>query len=65
MAAGAQVTFRPHADATPETELTALVNAYAFLLDSAKKRGRFPDKSGPDDTKESKKSGAATKNTSR
>jgi len=60
-----RITYAPRPDATPAGEVAALTSVYAFLLDSAKKRGRFPDKSGPDDTKESKTSGAATKNTSR
>jgi hypothetical protein len=53
MVVGAQVTYRPHADATPEAEFSAITDAYAFLLDSAINRGRLPDKSGPDDAKES------------
>jgi hypothetical protein len=32
-----------------ETELSALANVYRLVLDSAKRRGRLPDKSGPDD----------------
>jgi hypothetical protein len=34
--------------------LHALASAYAFVLDNVKKRGRLPDKSGPDDAKGSK-----------
>ena len=60
-----RITYAPRPDATPAGEVAALTSVYALLLDSAKKRGRLPDKSGPDDTKESMKSGAATKNTSR
>jgi hypothetical protein len=48
------VTFQPRPDATPEAELSALANAYAFILESAKKRGRLPDKSGPDDARKEK-----------
>jgi hypothetical protein len=46
---GAQVTYTPQLGTTPQGERAALSNAYAFILDSAKKRGRIPDKSGPDD----------------
>jgi hypothetical protein len=43
------VVYVPRPDATPEAELTALVNIYRTVL---KKRGRLLDKSGPDDAKE-------------
>jgi hypothetical protein len=43
--------YSPRPEATPEAELTALANVYAFVLDSAKNRGRLPDKSGPDDVR--------------
>jgi hypothetical protein len=36
----------------PEAELTALAACYRIILDSANRRGRLPDKSGPDDEKE-------------
>jgi hypothetical protein len=48
------VAYSPRRDATPETELSALCDAYRFILESAKKRGRLPDKSGPNDAKGSK-----------
>jgi hypothetical protein len=57
---GAQVKIRPRPDATPETELAALANVYAFILDSAKKRGRPLDKSGPDDAMKGSKHDRAT-----
>ncbi len=43
------IVYTPRPDATPETEISALADAYRLILDSAKKRGRLPDKSGPDD----------------
>ncbi len=39
-------------DATPEAELSSLAGVYGLIIDSAKKRGRLPDKSGPDAGKE-------------
>lgn len=46
------VIYSPRSDATPGAELTALAVVYKFVLDChAKKRGRLPDKSGPDDAK--------------
>ena len=44
-----RITYTPHPDATPEAEASALANAYRFIFDSARKRGRLLDKSGPDD----------------
>ena len=46
-----RITYAPRPDATPAGEVAALTSVYALLLDSAKKRGRIPDKSGPDDRK--------------
>jgi hypothetical protein len=48
------INYAPRADATPESERAALVNVYRLALDSAKKRGRLPDKGDPDDGTESK-----------
>ena len=45
------ITYACHPDASREAELTALAACYRFILDSANKRGRLPDKSGPDDEK--------------
>jgi hypothetical protein len=33
------IVYRPRADATPEAEISALSNVYAFVLDCAKKSG--------------------------
>jgi hypothetical protein len=46
-----RTSYVPRPDATPEAELDTLAACYRFILDSAKKRGRFPDKSGPDGQK--------------
>jgi hypothetical protein len=46
-----RITYAPRPDATPAGEVAALTSVYAFLLDSAKKRGCIPNKSGPDDAK--------------
>jgi hypothetical protein len=43
-----QVVYTPHADATPEAELAALVAAYKFILDRADTRDRTLN-SGPVD----------------
>jgi hypothetical protein len=51
------VTYTPRPDATPETELSALSGVYAFILDCAKKRGRLPDRSGPEDARKDKDAG--------
>ena len=45
------VSYTPHADTSPQSELNALAACYRFILDSAQKRGRLLDKSGPDDVK--------------
>jgi len=44
-----RVTYVSCSDATPKAEISALANVYRVILDSAKKRGRLLDKSGPDD----------------
>jgi hypothetical protein len=59
----ARITYSPGPDATPEAEFSALATAYAFILDSAKKRGRLRDKSGPDDAKGSVHDRATEKHT--
>jgi len=46
-----EITYAPRPDTTPQTELNALAACYRFILDSAQNRGRFLDKSGPDDVK--------------
>jgi hypothetical protein len=55
------VSYTPHPDATPETEISALAACYRIVLDSAKKRGRLLDKSGPDDAKERSKDDSSAK----
>jgi hypothetical protein len=43
-----EVIYRVRPDATPGAEISALANVYRFILNSAQKRGRLLDKSGPD-----------------
>jgi hypothetical protein len=50
------VVYAPRPDATPETELSAVVSAYRFILDSAQKKGARPG--APDDGTESKEDSA-------
>jgi hypothetical protein len=45
------ITYACRPDATPQAELTALAACYRMILDSAKKRGRTLDESGPEDVK--------------
>jgi hypothetical protein len=50
------IIYRPRADATPESELTALASVYAYLLknhDSNKADKSAPAPIGRDDAKES------------
>ena len=49
-----RIAYLPHADATPTGELNALAAVYKLCLETshARKRGRLPDKSGPDDARE-------------
>ena len=56
------VYYSPRPEATPEAELSALANVYAFVLDSAKNRGRLSDKSGPDDAEDTKNARTAKTN---
>jgi len=51
------VSYTPRPDATPEGELRALAACYRIILDSAKKKGRFLDKSGPDDARKDQDAG--------
>ena len=44
-----RITYTSRSDTTAETELAALANVYRIILDSAKKRGRLLNKSGPED----------------
>jgi hypothetical protein len=46
-----QITYTSRSDATAEAEVNALANVYRLIIESAKKRGRFLDKSGPEDVK--------------
>jgi hypothetical protein len=59
-----RIVYTPRCDATPEMELSALANVYAFILDGAKKRGRLPDKSGPDDAERKSNAIGATRSIS-
>ncbi len=46
-----RITYAGPTNTTPETEISAVANVYKLVIDSARKRGRLPDKSGPDDAK--------------
>ncbi len=46
------ITYSRRQDASQEAEIAALAGVYRLIIDSAKKRGRLPDKSGLDDAKE-------------
>ena len=48
-----RIVYRTRDDATPEAEVAAVAAVYRFIIEGARKRGRLPDKSGPDDAKES------------
>jgi len=50
------IVYAPRPDATPEAELSALVSAYRFVLDTAMKEGSRPG--APDDGTESKEDSA-------
>jgi hypothetical protein len=53
--------YTPRSDATPEGELSVLAAVFKFALDChARKRGRLPDKSGPDDAEGPKNDRTAT-----
>ena len=52
------IFYVPCADVTPEAEISVLANIYRYAIDSTKKRGRLPDKSGPDDGTKSKEDSA-------
>ncbi len=45
------VYYRPLPGITRESEAVVLGRVYQLVIDSARKRGRLPDKSGPDDAK--------------
>jgi hypothetical protein len=53
-----RIAYSPRPDATPEGERTALANVHRFILERAKKRGRLPDKSGPNDAERRSSDGA-------
>jgi len=55
-----KITYTLRPDATPASELAALANIYRFIIDSASKRGRLPDKSGPDDAMKGSNNDRAT-----
>jgi hypothetical protein len=46
------ISYTARSDTAPETETSALVNAYRLILDSAMKKGRLLDKGGPEDARE-------------
>jgi hypothetical protein len=45
------IAYTQRADVTSEDELNALVNVYRLIIESARKRGRLLDKSGPEDAR--------------
>ena len=45
------ISYSQRADASHESEASALCNVYRLVVDSAKQRGHIPDKSGPADAK--------------
>lgn len=47
-----RITYVPRDTATPQTEISALTDAYRFILDSAKKEATRPG--GPDDPRKDK-----------
>jgi hypothetical protein len=53
-----QITYTARHDATPETELSALTDAYQFLLDSAGKKAA--PASRPEDARKDKDAGTHT-----
>jgi hypothetical protein len=53
-----RITYSQRPDSIQEAETSALANVYRLVLDSAKKRGRLLDKSGPDDGTKSKEDSA-------
>jgi len=53
-----RISYTPHPDVTPAAEQSVLATCYRIILDSAKTRGRLPDKSGPDDGTEFKEDSA-------
>jgi hypothetical protein len=50
-----RLTYITRPDATAEAEVSVLAHIYALILNSAKKRGRLPDKSGPKDAMKGQK----------
>jgi hypothetical protein len=45
----ARIVYVQHEGITPQAELSAVAACYRIILESAKQRGRLPDKSGPYD----------------
>ena len=54
-----RITYTRRSDSAQEAEQSALAACYRIILDSAKKRGRLLDKSGPDDAMKGSKSDRA------
>lgn len=44
-----RITYTPHPDATPEDELTALANIFAFVLRCDQEREKGGPSTAPDD----------------
>ena len=47
-----RIVYRARDDAKPEAQASALAGIYRLALNSAQKRGRLLDKSGPEDVKD-------------
>ncbi len=50
-----RTTYAPRPGTTPEVELDVLANVYKLILDSGKKRGHLPGKSGPENARKESK----------
>jgi hypothetical protein len=46
-----RINYAPRPDPTPEAESSALAAVYRLIIESARKRGRLLDKSGPEDAR--------------
>jgi hypothetical protein len=55
-----QIVYSPRGDATPEAELSALANIYAFALQKHQERQKAARPGGPDDERKVKNALADT-----
>jgi hypothetical protein len=54
------ISYAQRPDATPQSELSALVAVYRTILESQSKGGRLPDKTGPDDARKDQDAGTCS-----